>query len=61
MLTSLFKRSSASSSWTEGRKRVERTAAQLFARVGTPCTARAFRVPDEGGTLLLIELRSDVQ
>ena len=61
MLKSLFKRSQNAAQWTEeARKRIERTSVQLFASVGTTCSARAFRVPHAGETLLLVELRSEM-
>jgi hypothetical protein len=62
MLRSLFKSAPAAQGWTDAaRARVEAASARIFKRIGTQCTARAFEVPDANGSLLLVELRSDVQ
>jgi hypothetical protein len=57
-----FKPAPAAKGWTDAaRARVESTSARIFKRIGTQCTARAFQVPDANGSLLLVELRSDMQ
>jgi hypothetical protein len=57
-----FKPAPAAQGWTDAaRARVESASARIFKRIGTQCTARAFQVPDANGSLLLVELRSDMQ